>query len=96
MPDVDLVESGFFVTKIGDIEKRLDLYDCYNAIVAIQREHAEEVREQNAAVVKLLASHGFPDCSQRTAIAFISGVLRTVENLEKKAESAESPSPTAN
>jgi hypothetical protein len=95
MPDVDIAETGFFAAKIGDVEKKLDLYDVYNQLVEIQQEHPDRPRDQNVATVALLERLGFGAVSHGSAVAFTNGVLATVGALEKKGESPASATSNA-
>jgi len=94
---IEIEETGYIPVKINGEEKSLDLYETYNRVAELCKEfEGKTAREYHEAVRGYLQSIGFPECSHGTAMKFSEAIIAHVQGLQKKVESAESPSPTPN
>jgi hypothetical protein len=92
----EIEERGFVAVKVAGTEVRLDLWEVNNRIVEIRGETADQPANAfNTAMVAYLKGLGYPAVSTRTACLFANRIAELTAGLEKKAESAESPSPNA-
>lgn len=85
-PAIQIDDIGYIKVQIGDVEQDIDAWEVNNRLVAIHEDHqGKPAHEQNAAVVEMMQSLGFPKVSHMAAHRFSIAITNRVGELLKKA-----------
>lgn len=94
---IQIEETGFLPVVIGGVELPLDLYLVHNRLSELRTEsEGKSAGDFYESVKAYMAELGYPEVSHQTADKFAIAIWTHVGELQKKAQSAESPSPTPN
>lgn len=93
---IQIEEDGFLPVTIAGVEVMIDLYTTHNRLIELRRQaETDETQTENHLVKEYVQSLGYPTISERTAVKFANAIFKAVDNIQKKDESAQSPSTSA-